>query len=286
MRAASLALIALLPGCAMTATMVTAEPVHFEGQDVVYKGGAPIVMSRLESSDVVIAPRVGPSGRYPAENRIFYMVAIRNRSPGRIEISEASFSATANGSPTWVVRAVEIEDAAISDAAWAQSMNAFAAGVAALGASYAGTTTRSGTARVTSSTGHVSGTVKYAEQSYNRGQAVQAQRQVAADARANSEAIQAREQAQLDQIATLIRRTTLEAGEPISGIVVIEAPRYGACGIPGATVGRGGPATSEGPCSLRIQVRVGADTHSFGFEETFPASKEASQAPKPSRPLR
>jgi hypothetical protein len=75
MRAALLALIALLPGCAMMMikTMVSAEPVRFEGQDVLYKGGAPIVMSHLEASDVVISPRVGPTGRYEAENRIYYM---------------------------------------------------------------------------------------------------------------------------------------------------------------------------------------------------------------------
>jgi hypothetical protein len=153
MRAASLALIALLPGCAMTKTMVTAEPVRFQGQDVVYKSGTPIVMSRLEASDVMIGPRVGPAGRYEFGSRIFYMVAVRNRSPARIEVSEASFSATANGSPARVVKAVEIEEAAISDAAWAQSMTYFAAGVSSLGSSFAGTTTYSGTAQVTSSSG-------------------------------------------------------------------------------------------------------------------------------------
>ncbi len=255
MRTGALVLSILCSGCA--ATLASVEPVRFQGQEVLYKSGTPIVMSRGAASDVVIAPKTGPTGRYKVEQRIFFMVSARNRGPARIEISEANFSATANGSPARIVKAVEIEDAVLSDAAWAQSRNAFAAGAATLQASDAGTTTFSGQV----------GNMSFAGNSYNSGQAAQAQRQVAAGAAANSEAIRAREQTQLGQVATLLQRTTVGAGEGVSGVVVIEPTRHTRCDDV-----RQGMVVQTRPCSLRIQVRIGLDTHTIGFDESFSGS--------------
>jgi hypothetical protein len=179
-----------------------------------------------------------------------------------------------------VVKATEVEGAAIADAAWAQTMNAFVAGVASMATAGAGTTTYSGQAAVASGTGRPAGTMAVTGQSYNARQAAQAQRQVVQDAVANSEVIRAREQAQLGRVAALIQRHTLEPGEAVAGVLVIEPPRESACVVTSTVTRQVSAERQQGPpmeieirtsvpCKLRLQVRIGGDLHTVGFDEVF-----------------
>lgn len=268
------AVLVLGAGCAHVPTMVSAEPVKATGQDVLYKNGVPIILSQASASDLALAPKAGPTGRYGMGDRLYLLVAIRNRGSQRIEVSEASFTATGNGAPARVVRAVELEDAALSDAAWSHAMNAFVTGAAALSNGLAaGTTTFSGTASYTDSMGRSAGSATVSGQSFNQAAAAQAQRQAAADGQARAEVIAASERAQLHEVATLLQRSTLLPGEAMSGVLVIEPPRLTACAVTTRLVREEDVVEDvvPGPCMLTISAVVGDDRHEVSFSEVLPA---------------
>jgi hypothetical protein len=96
-------LCAVCVGCAGLAhfggRLASVEPVKVDGQDILYKNGIPIILSRAEGSDFAASPQAGPTGRYRVGARVFFMVSVRNLSSRRIEISEASFAAAGNDAP-------------------------------------------------------------------------------------------------------------------------------------------------------------------------------------------
>jgi hypothetical protein len=268
-RIAVLALVAAT-GCARTLAYM--DPVKAPGQEVLYRDGTPIVLSHGPHSEVVVEPKAGPTGRYRVERRMYFMTAVRNLSGARVEVSEANFTVTGNGGPARVVRAVEIEDEINRSAAWAQVMNAFAGAANSMAAASAGTTTFSGTV----------GGASFSGTAHNEGAAQQAQRQVAAETAANAAAIRERQGVQHRQLSYVIQRNTVESGDSIAGVLVVEPPRATACkvmtspgepGVPATVYTRAVPAIppgyGPGPCRMTVTVSVAGDAHAISFDEVF-----------------
>jgi hypothetical protein len=257
MRGGAFVLCAAMLGCAgsmgpMLRPSAQAQP----NQDVIYRAGMVIVTSKEPGSEVMIEPVAGPTGRYKLGDRVGYVVSIRNLSSHRIEVSEASVSATANSQPAHVFRATEIEDQIRKQEAWAQALN-FVVGVAE------GATSRSGFGKV-----------------------LAAERTAA-----RSGAIQANATAQGNALGSwALQRTTLEPGEVVTGGVSIDAPRRAACPRyiayeTGATytnaaspradtntareAQQGEGYRSGGACVWTVSVKVGTDVHTFRLGETL-----------------
>lgn len=255
-----LAVATLNVACVMPSRLVRADPVQGTTQEVFFKDGTPIVLSRGARVNVSVAPIAGPTGRYRFESRLGIMVAIRNLDSRRIEVSEANVTATANGAPARVVPAAEIEEQMMSSAAWAHSMNVFGAGLSSMGAAMtAGSTTYSGTV----------GGVPVSGTSYNADAARQAQRQVNQDAAARSAAISADESRGLGGVASMLQRNTVDPGAVVRGAVVVMLPRTTACKVKQAEE-QGGtePTYGPGPCRVRVLVTVGGEVHEFVFAES------------------
>jgi len=142
MRIAATFFILLSAGCAPT--LLRIEPVRAESQDVIYRNGTPVVLSHGTRFEVALQPKAGPTGRYKLDRRLFLIVAIRNLSFRRLDVSEDTFSVTGNGKTARVVRAVEIEDEVNSSTTWSQALNAFAGAMSSMAARSAGVTTYSG----------------------------------------------------------------------------------------------------------------------------------------------
>jgi hypothetical protein len=87
--------------------MLRAEATSQDQQDVVYKSGLPVVTSLAAGSEVVVHPA---AGQYPLADRVRYAVAIRNLGKARIEITEGSIRAWANGEPAEVLRPSHVDD--------------------------------------------------------------------------------------------------------------------------------------------------------------------------------
>jgi hypothetical protein len=231
----------LLLGCAQRRTMIRAEPVQRPGQDVIYKNGMPIIISKLEGSELVIQPMAGATGRYSMQSRVGFVAAIHNLSARRIEVSEASFAAVASGETMHVLRAAEIEDEIQASAAWAQTFNAVAGAMAMAGTS--------------------SPTLRYA---------------VARDIATTSRAIDVSAQIQTGRLASALQRTTLEAGESVIGGISVEAPRDTACS-PDPLIKEAPPVNQYSPsnagrrpgvCRWTLYVNVGSERHIVQFNET------------------
>jgi len=238
------------------------EPHPLAGQEVTYRNGTPIISAHGPGTDVILAPLGSATGRHELASRVYFLVAVRNRSPRPIEVSEASFRATGNGGPAPVVPAIQIEDEIRHNAAFAQSVNALAGVFSSIAASSAGTTRFTATS---STGGTVSGTA------YNPGAAAEAQRQAASDTAARSAAIAANEKAQLSSLSSLLQRNTVEPGEWVSGTVVIEPPRMTACGVDSTLSTPSGPVVQQrrpGPCDiLFVATPLDTDAYSFSFKE-------------------
>lgn len=262
----------LISGCAPV--LVSLDPLPHDGQDATFKNGTPVVLSRGAESDVALSPKAGATGRYAFGPRIYVMVAVRNRSAGRVEISEASFTVHAGPAPARIVQAIEVEDSALSDASWAHAMNVFKTTAASMATYDAGTTTfsSSSTSDVRGTTGGSTGTVTTttAGTSYSAGAVAQARRQVAADGVARAEAIDAQKELLLRAAAAMLQRSTLDPGESIGGVIILEPDRANSCRRI-VEVWRD-PETKftgevPGPCKLVFQAKVGVDTHSITFDE-------------------
>jgi hypothetical protein len=276
MRFTALLLGALVTGCSTMAPMARMEPLPTKEQEVQFKNGTPILFSGGERFDVAISPKGGPTGRYKLEPRLELMVGVHNRSGRRVEVSERNILASANNSPARVVEAVEIEDAIIRNASWAQAMNTFDGAMQYAAARNAGRTTYSGTSRQRATVRQVGqlepteieGQTAFQGQSYNEGAAMQAQRQAEADTTAKAQAIQSRARADLDRVATVFQRNTIEPGESYIGAVLLELDRTTACGVlvqsPGMT-----PYDAPGPCKIRVAVNVEGEAHTFDFNEVL-----------------
>ncbi len=236
--AAMLALVVV--GC-YPPMMVRPDPVQLEGQDVIYKNGTPIVISKQAASAVVIQPMASATGRYDLRDRVGFVAAIQNLSPKRIEVSEANVSARANGVGTHVMRATEIEDEIRASAAWAQTFNAVAGALVIANSS--------------------SSVARY---------------YVAKDTARTASAIDASAQVRAAALASALQRTTLEAGESVVGGISIEAPRVAVCSKDPI---RENPLNTDkpdpyygrrpGPCQWIIYVTVGGDRHVIRFNEAL-----------------
>jgi hypothetical protein len=285
MRFAALLLGALTAGCSTVAPMARMEPLPASEQDVQFKNGTPIVFSPGERFDVAISPKGGPTGRHNLEPRLEFMVGIHNRSGQRVEVSERNISASTtpiervslgDAGPARVVKATEIEDAIVSNASWAQAMNAFDGAMQYAAARNAGTTTYSGTAYQTATVRQVGqlphteieGQSTFQGQSYNEGAAMQAQRQARADTAAKAQAIQAHARTDLERVATVFQRNTIEPGESYIGAVVLELDRDTACHVMRYRGGAGVSAyQAPGPCKIHVTVNVEGEAHTFDFNE-------------------
>ena len=218
--------------------MARVEPRRFEGQDVAWHNGAPIIFSRLAESEVSVGPKAGPTGRYRVDKRLYLLVAIRNRSARAVEVAESSVTVTCNDAPSLVVQAVDVENDIMRDAAWAQAMNSFASAVA------------------TSQAAHLP----------DKSAAWFAKRQVASDSARTAEDIGRSEQARLHRVELLLQRNTIAPEELLTGFVVLEPPpqRKPAWNEPsGVAV----PRTV--PCILKVSVTVAHDTHVFMLDEAL-----------------
>lgn len=251
-----LSLTSLLMG-ACAAPMARMAPVQRNGQDLVYRNGIPILSSRGARCDVVLAPVTTATGRHEINDRVTFMARIWNHSQARLDVSEASFTFTANGTPTDVVTPAELEDEIRSNAAWARAAVVFAAAAASFDAGVnGGTTTYSGSVGGTPFTGRA----------YNSGQARQAQYAVATAAGAQVAAISGAEAQQSASLLNAFQRNTVEPGDAAGGFVVVRAPRFGACS---RTDARGGGYRTPTPCKFNVTFSVAGEKHEFGFDEQF-----------------
>ena len=244
----------LLAGCATT--LIRATPHRADGQDEVFKNGLPILSSRGAQTDVAVSPKGGPTGRYELGSRVPFFVFIRNRSDGRLLVSEQNIRVEAWGvrskivQPATVLSATQVENEVRSDAAWAQGVTAFASVAGAMALSDAGTTHQ--TAQVGGPAGLiVTGT------SNNSGAAYQTQRLVLVDGANASTRIAAAESNSLNRVSQLIQRNTLEPGEAMSGGILIQRPDLLGCRSDDSFI----------KCKLQISVELGSDKHTFTFTE-------------------
>jgi hypothetical protein len=273
-----LVVLTLASGC--VAPMASMQPVKHHDQDVVYDNGVPVTLSRTGQSDVIVAPVTGPTGRYQMGDRVAFLVLVRNRSPERMEVSEGSFTLTANGTRARTVTAIEMEDAIRSDAAWAQAATAFSAALSSFGtAQTAGRST--GSVRSGANTTHV--------EVRDHGEAQRAQREVARDYAQMSATISTREQHGLANLTRMLQRNTLQPNAEVGGIIVMNVPRRSACikVIPvdtepaGSTDSPGSPEpaglmppeaetrTESIPCHFTLTAELGGETHTISFDEKF-----------------
>jgi hypothetical protein len=251
--------------------MASMQPAKRDGQDIVFDNGIPVAISRADGSSVVVMPVTSATGRYQIGDRVSFLVLVRNNSSARVEISEENFTLTANDTHARTVTAVEMEDKIRSDAAWARAANGFSAVLSSMGA--AATAGRS-TATVRSN-----GSIAYVSVT-DHGEQQRVQREIARDHREASDAITAREQFDVASLARVLQRNTLGPGAQVGGFVVLDVPRASACfkwapSQAGAS-SRPDQATAGAmmvkesiPCHFTLTARVGGDTHSFVFDETF-----------------
>jgi hypothetical protein len=260
------------------------QPVKHDGLDVVYDNGVPVTLSRSRQSDVIVAPVTGPTGRYKIGNQVAFLVLVRNRSPERIEVSEASFSLTANGTRARTITAAAMEDAIRSDAAWAQAATGFSAVVSSLGAAQS-----AGRSTAVVQSG---GKTAYVDVR-DHAEAQRAQREVARDYAQASAAIATREQYALANLTRMVQRNTVQPNSEVGGFVVMDVPRA-AC-VKVIQLGFEAPASQETvsqgkmssearmasaaagamtrtevtPCHFTFTAEVGGETHTISFDELF-----------------
>jgi hypothetical protein len=232
-------------------------PVQRNGQDLVYRNGIPILSSRGERCDVVLAPVTTATGRHEINDRVTFMARVWNHSQARLDVSETSFTFTANGIPTDVVTPAELEDEIRTNAAWARAAVVFAAAAASVDAGVNG--------GATTYSGSVGGT-PFTAQSYNVGQARQAQYGAAAAAGVQVTAIAGAEAEQRARLMNAFQRNTVEPGGAAGGFVVVRAPRFGACS---RTDARGAGYRTPTPCKFNVTFSVAGEKHEFGFNEEF-----------------
>jgi hypothetical protein len=257
--------------------MASMQPVKHDHQDVVYDNGVPVTLSHSRQSDVIVAPVTGASGRYKIGDRVAFLVLVRNRSPERIEVSEASFTVTANGMRARTITAAQMEDAIRSEAAWAQAAAGFSAVLSSLGT--AQTAGRS-TAVVTGG-----GNTAYVDVR-DHGEAQRAQREVARDYTQTSAVISSREQYAVANLSRMLQRSTVHPNSEAGGLVVMSVPRGSACikvvpldpapagsreAAPGAPEISDGPETRTEsiPCHFTFTADIAGETHTISFDEVF-----------------
>lgn len=235
----------LVSGCSHQ--LLTVEPRRRAGQDTLYANGTPILVSHGSACDVAMQPKASPTGRYPMGEQVMLMVAVYNHSGHRIEVSEASFTARANGFPIRNIPATEIEDDVNSSAAWAQAFNSFSGAVSSMGAGLAND---------------------------NRFAARMEQRQVNAETVAKTQAIEERRIVGINQLNTVLQRNTIEPAHGVAGALVFEVRRRMDCAqlTAAAEPARDGlparPAQyAPGPCRLTITADVAGEAHSFEWVE-------------------
>lgn len=230
-----LSLVILLGCVPVYGVMVRPSVEAAPSQDVVYKNGMVIATSKAPHSEVLLEPVAGATGRYRASERVGYIVSIKNLSSSRIEVSESSVTASANGAAVHVFLASEIEDEIHGSAAWAQAFN-FIGGVL-----------------------EASGTRSVAARSV-----------VANQTAANASAISGGERSQVGALATwALQRTTLEPGESVVGGVSAYAPRTQVCTrtvkYPESDVSH----RVGGACQWTVSIKVGGDIHVFKIGEAI-----------------
>lgn len=238
-----LAVLSTVTAC--VAPMYRMEPALSPGQDARFSNGAPIISSRGSESIVVVVPLGSATGRHAQDERLGFVVAVKNLQDSRIEVAESNLQVFANGKAARVVLAHEAEDEARRSAALAHAANAIGAAVEMMASSTAGPTTHDGTERR------------------------QEARAINAEARANAENIRAHEQKALAGVAGMFQRSTVDPGESYAGIVVVEPPHSTACRVMAEpSQGYGRPAIYRpGPCAFELIVTIGKDSHRFGFSE-------------------
>jgi hypothetical protein len=265
--------IALAAGC--IAPMASVQPLKHEGQDVIYENGLPVTTSSGRESDLIVAPVTSATGRYRISNRLMFMVLIRNRSPNRIEVSEASFTLRTSGALAHTITSVEMEDTIRSQAAWAQAMNGISTALASMNAGMYGGRS--------SATVHGKGEITTVSVT-DHAEAQRAQREVAREGATNSAVITARERAALDGLDRMLQRNTVLPGAEVGGLVVLDIPRSSACTrqVPAGEVTESDPENPDAPpkktqlyrtesipCKFELTAAVAGDTHTISFDEVF-----------------
>ena len=234
LRAPHLALLVGLCGCARKPMLLPSAREEV-GHEVFYRGGQLFVVSRAPRSIVVLEPVAGATGKYKAEKRMGYVLAISNLGEERVEVSEENVTATANDKAARIFRAGEVEDQIRDESEWAQALNLISGTLQSVGA-------QSGLERL----------------------------MIAGNTTSRTVAIMSGEQALTDRLASwALQRTTLNPGESVIGGVSVDAPRKEACPRYVSTNGQDDWWREPGPCRWRILVRVGAATHTFEVNESM-----------------
>jgi hypothetical protein len=223
----------LLLATACGPTLVELRPVPAEGQDLTWVGGTGLLRATGQAVDVTVAPAgdLG-AGRYPLEDLIPLFMQVRNVGAARFDVAESSVAVTA-GNPKHpagrqrvrVLRGREMADRALNDASVSNGIIGFFA-----------------ITDLVMTTAAVAGARTPEQQE----EAMYMAAQSGAVLAAQSDAAAALLQHRLGIASRVLQRTTLQPGQEVRGLLLVERPKLPGC------------STASRPLSCRLEVAIAA----------------------------
>ncbi|HEY9129071.1 MAG TPA: membrane lipoprotein lipid attachment site-containing protein [Sulfurovum sp.] len=211
--------VALLSGCGSNLKL-TPEPQ--KGQKKVFNNGNEVVVSSKRSS--VLLSSLTPTYKSNTKPKIF--IGLKNRTSKSFNFSTENVQAFVDGKPHKIYTYEELADEIETSKKWAAVGAALSGMGRSMSAANAGTTYHSGT--YNSSSYNTYGTNSYSSgsysgYSYNSAATQQARDASNAQTQADFKAIKDKEQASLNSINGVVRKTTISPNRFYSGTIVLES---------------------------------------------------------------
>lgn len=229
--------VLLTASCATTVSRFDASAT--DGVQLSYEQGRPILSARDASAEILVAP---PATASSVGKRLQLHVLIENVGADRLDVDPAAFVATIGGVPAKLISAEQRVAEIHRREAWEQIANALSAGAEAYNAEQAATS------RVEGSVYSGGRRATYSATVTDRAAADALRRQAAHDAERRAVLIDAQARAEsAETIDQFLGRNTLEPGESVLGLVMLEA------------------SSSALPRTVELVIPTALGSHRFSF---------------------